>query len=320
MAALTMNTISADFEELCEKEFNLACKEAYEGLDRDIANIRERMASLGLARSSPMAQAVVDAILARFERVLLSFEKAYLDKWRDVSKTLSYSDYDWLKTKAREKLDPEVIEARARCQSVLWENTLTFIAFWQKAEAEARKGYTKILEKIDILRLQKSQGDSPPMRAVRPAHDSPNHDLWHLLHPTVVKVAKSRFDSGHYADAVEAALKEVNDVVRQIVRDKIGKEYDGADLMNRAFSVEKPVIVLDDLSTMTGRGIQTGYMQIFAGTMTGIRNPKAHSNIQIDSARALHFLFVASLLLSKIDESTKIASRELANKKNVISE
>jgi hypothetical protein len=44
------------------------------------------------------------------------------------------------------------------------------------------------------------------------------------------------------------------------------------------------------------------HMQIFYGAMTGIRNPKAHANIQIDAVRSIHFMFLASLLLSKIDE------------------
>jgi uncharacterized protein (TIGR02391 family) len=126
-----------------------------------------------------------------------------------------------------------------------------------------------------------------------------------LLHPTIIRIAKSRFDSGHYADAVEAALKEVNDIVRLIVVDKTGRELDGSALMQCALSADKPVIELDDLSTASGRNIQVGYMQIFAGAMTGIRNPKAHANIIITPERAIHFLFLASLLLSKIDERSK---------------
>ena len=69
------------------------------------------------------------------------------------------------------------------------------------------------------------------------------------------------------------------------------------------FRPDKPVIALDDLSTQTGRSIQIGYQQIFSGAMMGIRNPKAHSNVQIDAARSLHFIFLASLLMSKIDEA-----------------
>lgn len=126
--------------------------------------------------------------------------------------------------------------------------------------------------------------------------------FWHLLHPKIVQISKSRFETNNFADSVEAALKEVNNIVKGIVKQKTGQEYDGADLMNRAFSLNNPIIVLGDLSTQTGKDLQKGYMQIFAGAMTGIRNPKAHENIKIDSPRAIHFLFLASLLMFKIDE------------------
>lgn len=126
---------------------------------------------------------------------------------------------------------------------------------------------------------------------------------WQLLHGSVQRVAETRFDSGHFADAVEAALKEVNNRVKMFVKDKTGEELDGAPLMNRAFSPKSPVIVLDDLTTESGKNIQFGYMQIFAGSMTGIRNPKAHANIRISPERALQFLTLASLLMEKLDEA-----------------
>jgi hypothetical protein len=42
--------------------------------------------------------------------------------------------------------------------------------------------------------------------------------------------------------------------------------------------------------------MQKGYMLIFQGAITGIRNPKAHSNIIIDEKRGIHHLHLASLL------------------------
>ncbi len=44
-------------------------------------------------------------------------------------------------------------------------------------------------------------------------------------------------------------------------------------------------------------------MYIFAGAMTGIRNPKAHDNLTISIERATHFIFLASLLMYKLDEA-----------------
>lgn len=84
--------------------------------------------------------------------------------------------------------------------------------------------------------------------------------FWNLLHPKVVKVAKTRFDSEHFADSVEAALKGVNSVVKEYVKANTGQEFDGADLMNRAFSLDRPVIKLSDLSSDTGKNIQKGYL------------------------------------------------------------
>jgi uncharacterized protein (TIGR02391 family) len=126
--------------------------------------------------------------------------------------------------------------------------------------------------------------------------------IWEQIHPAVTQVAKSRFESGHYADSVEAAFKEINRKVKLIVKNQLGEELDGASLMNKAFSPQNPIIRVADLSDETGRDMQKGYHQIFAGSMIGIRNPKAHDNLIIDRIRAIHFIYLASLLMSKVDE------------------
>ena len=86
--------------------------------------------------------------------------------------------------------------------------------------------------------------------------------------------------------------------------------------MQFAFSVGDPIITLDDLSCTSGRDIQIGYMHIFAGAMTGIRNPKAHANITITPERAIHFLYLASLLLFKLDEAGINGSRSATPEAN----
>ena len=55
-----------------------------------------------------------------------------------------------------------------------------------------------------------------------------------------------------------------------------------------------------DLSLVTFDTPQ-GYMDRFAGVMTGIRNPKAHDNESITKEDALRKLIMISLLLFKID-------------------
>lgn len=126
--------------------------------------------------------------------------------------------------------------------------------------------------------------------------------VWTLLHPSVVALAKTRFAAGHYADAVESVLKEVNNVVKALHQAVANEELDGAPLMRKAFSPNRPTIKLDDLATESGRNIQQGHMDLFAGAMIGIRNPKAHGNIIITPERAIHHFFLASLLFYKVDE------------------
>lgn len=130
-------------------------------------------------------------------------------------------------------------------------------------------------------------------------------NFWIEIHPKIRELSQSRFESKHYADGIEAALKEVNDVVKNKVKSICGEEYDGAKLMNRAFSSHNPVLRMCRLDTQSGRDEQIGYMQILAGAMTGIRNPKAHGNISLEYKRAKHLLYLSSLLMYKVDETVE---------------
>jgi uncharacterized protein (TIGR02391 family) len=128
------------------------------------------------------------------------------------------------------------------------------------------------------------------------------NSFWPLMNQAVAEEAMPRFNAGLYADAVEAALK----VVSREVRKKTGLTDDGAPLMLRAFSPNNPQLVFDDPMPGTKDSLQQGYMQIFAGTMTGVRNPKAHGLVDIDARRCIHFLFLASLLADKIEEAQRV--------------
>ncbi len=90
--------------------------------------------------------------------------------------------------------------------------------------------------------------------------------------------------------------------MKRLVREVSGRELDGAGLMTTALSPKNPIVRLSALADETDLNIQKGYMQIFAGAMTGIRNPKAHGNLNPDGTKALHLISLASLLMHKIDE------------------
>lgn len=126
--------------------------------------------------------------------------------------------------------------------------------------------------------------------------------IWILVHPKVIELAKCRYESCHYADAVEAVFKELNAIIKRRWVKSGGQETDGADLMRKVFRPKEPLIKLGDLDSETGRNIQQGYMEIFAGSMAGLRNPNAHANINISPERAMHQLMLGSLLFYVLED------------------
>lgn len=132
-------------------------------------------------------------------------------------------------------------------------------------------------------------------------YNNSDSSFWDNIHPQIISVSKSRFYDGYFADAVEAAFKEVNSRVKNIYKERTSIEKDGAKLMQAAFSAQNPIVKLDDTSTETGMNVQLGYMEMFAGAMKGIRNPKAHCNQTISKSEAIRKLHFASMLMYKLD-------------------
>lgn len=168
-------------------------------------------------------------------------------------------------------------------------------------------GFDACCHLIDVvdqaLGVIEVDNDFPNKLEVKP-QSSKDYDVWALIHPSIAEVSRKRMRDGYYADAVEAACKAVNARVRDIVLDQIGEELDGAKLMQRAFSVNNPIIRIASPASKSGQDAQQGYMNIFAGVMTGIRNPKAHDNESITIEDAYRKLIMISLLMFKIDERT----------------
>lgn len=160
-----------------------------------------------------------------------------------------------------------------------------------------------VQELTSLVRAARTRAERNPGIVVGRRASTSAEPHWPLLHPIVQALGKSRMDSGHYADAVEACLKELNAVVKLKHLQATGQELDGVDLMRKAFKLDAPTIILAPLIDDTGRNIQRGYLDLFAGAMAGVRNPKAHGNVEITKERAIHFLFLASLFFFKLDEA-----------------
>ena len=76
--------------------------------------------------------------------------------------------------------------------------------------------------------------------------------------------------------------------------------------MTTVFSSNNPIVEYCDRSTTTGQNKQKGFMQMLAGAMSALRNPKAHSNTEtVSKEEAFRRLATASMLMYAIDEAVK---------------
>lgn len=147
-----------------------------------------------------------------------------------------------------------------------------------------------------VINKQQTQSNKPKVE----------DEKWQYIHPMIQKVSRQLFLDGYFANAAEDAFIEINDRVKKLFMIvKPGcKVPDGGDAMNQVFSANNPLVSFCDQSTDTGINKQKGYMQMLAGAMSALRNPKAHSNNEIITAdEAYRRLATASMLMYAIDDA-----------------
>jgi len=122
------------------------------------------------------------------------------------------------------------------------------------------------------------------------------------LHKSVISASEKLFFGRHYSQAIFEACKKLNKAVQR----KSGSSADGKNLMQTVFSSQKPILKLNSMKNQSDVDEQCGFMEIFAGTMQGIRNPKGHEIINIkDPEKTLEYLSLISLLFRKLEKSHK---------------
>lgn len=184
-------------------------------------------------------------------------------------------------------------DALSLVEDLFGENSAHYRILNQSGGLEPNRLKNKILDELESIR-------KALMFEFRSQAFSNNILDWSLIHSDIISISKEKFEHGHYADSVESAFKEVNSKIKDFYINKTGQELDGVKLMRNVFG-DNPLIILGDLSTESGRNVQEGYGHIFAGSMQGIRNPSAHANLEVSLEKAVHLLFLASLLMYAID-------------------
>lgn len=144
---------------------------------------------------------------------------------------------------------------------------------------------------IDLL--SENTGEEPGVGGVLKAYEGLR------LHSEIDRAASQLYRDGHFSNAVEASVKALNGLVRL----RSGLEYDGTTLMERAFSPTSPVLKFNALSDQSDKDEQKGFMMMFSGAVSGLRNPRAHGFINDEPERALEFIAFVSLLAKLLDEA-----------------
>ena len=154
----------------------------------------------------------------------------------------------------------------------------------------------------DVDRVGLGPSRTTPHSSHIQAQSPLNHFDQMITSQEIARASRDLFVDGHYSSAVENAFKCLNNAVKE----KSGlSQADGDSLMREAFSAKSPILKFNSFQSQSDVSEQRGYMQIFAGVMAGIRNPRAHEHEIVDDPEvALEMLIIANHLMRKLEDST----------------
>jgi uncharacterized protein (TIGR02391 family) len=127
------------------------------------------------------------------------------------------------------------------------------------------------------------------------------------VHAEVLNYCRTELLDENYFHAVFEATKGVAERIRQLS----GLTADGADLVNKAFAGQRPVLALGALTTESEKSEQKGFANLLIGLFGAVRNPLAHApkmNWPMTEQDALDILTLVSLIHRKLDGTVKVAA------------
>lgn len=273
---------------------------------------RSKSASPTLATSANLSPAEIRAAIPQLERRIADLEAVPVAEITDSSDarwatvrhavTSTLATIFGTQTDAYHRLfaalnarDHEMVTKMARAPR--WADHGLPVHLIREGLERRRKRMIALLAK-EIELMKEQLGDNGDTTAGRAIRAYSNLDL----HPEIARAANGLYRDGHYANAIEDAVKALNSLVRL----RSGKELDGADLMKTVFSPKNPVLRFSELQDRPDQDEQEGFMMMFSGAVAGLRNPRAHKFIKDDPERALEFIAFVSLLAKLLDGAVKM--------------
>jgi len=138
--------------------------------------------------------------------------------------------------------------------------------------------------------------------------DNSPHIAASQLHPWIWEGARSLWNSGHFREAVSAAVRKINaETQNKIERRDISE----TDLFKQAFSPDPAqegksrLRRMNPDSSKTYQSVQRGAWSFAEGIFAGIRNPLSHeAENELSEHEALEYLAALSVLARWVDQST----------------
>lgn len=132
--------------------------------------------------------------------------------------------------------------------------------------------------------------------------------LQRKVHYDVLRFCRAELLQDNYFHAVFEATKSV----AQKIRDKTGLTGDGADIVDKAFGLQAPILAINSLKTPTEESEQTGFANLLKGMFGTFRNPTSHApkiTWRIEEQDALDLLSLVSYLHRRLDLAAIVSSR-----------
>jgi len=119
------------------------------------------------------------------------------------------------------------------------------------------------------------------------------------IHPEVLKYCRVELMQDNYFHAVFEAAKGLAQRIREMSR----VDADGALLVDRVFSIDRPILAINTLRTETEKSEHKGFAALLKGCFAAIRNPLAHEPKILWEGEddATDYLSLISLLHRKLD-------------------
>jgi uncharacterized protein (TIGR02391 family) len=123
------------------------------------------------------------------------------------------------------------------------------------------------------------------------------------LHSEVWKYCRAELLQENYFHAVFEATKGL----AQRIRDLSGVEEDGANLVDKVFAINHPILAINSLQTETEQSEHKGFANLLRGCFGAVRNPLAHQPKILWEGEddAADYLTLLSLMHRKLDDAVK---------------